>query len=167
MTSLPYSSHERPVGRIGGRVSFFRATGETARSPEPVERHVERPTFKKKDRITAKGDFDRLRRSGIRLADGTLAVVILPTLNGFSRLGISVPKRIGGAVVRNRLKRLIREVFRLHRDGLPSSADLLVIVRKMPERMTYGELSDRILSLVKRYHGPDEEEGSVRGPEAG
>jgi ribonuclease P protein component len=125
---------------------------------------VERLTFKEKDRIKSKGDFDRLRKSGIRLADGTFAVVILPTPNGFSRLGISVPKRIGGAVFRNRIKRLIREVFRLHRDGLPSSVDLLVIVKKTPERATYAELSDRILFLVKRYHGPD---GLLPRPRAG
>ena len=49
---------------------------------------------------------------------------------GFSRLGISVGKSYGTAVMRNRLKRLVREVFRQNQDNLPAGFDYLVMVSR-------------------------------------
>ncbi len=107
---------------------------------------VEKKTFTKKDRIRDKLDFDRLKKCGTKFTDGVFLAVILPNDTGFSRLGIAVPKRVGSAVARNRMKRLIREAFRLNRDSLPGSVDLLIIVRRSPDLMTLGEFSARILS---------------------
>lgn len=47
----------------------------------------------------------------------------------WSRLGISVPRKVGNAVRRNRIKRIIRETFRLHREMFPQSSDIIVTVR--------------------------------------
>ncbi len=52
---------------------------------------------------------------------------------GFTRLGLSVSKRVGGAVQRNRAKRLIREAFRLSQRELPAGLDLVVSVRTSAE----------------------------------
>ena len=46
-----------------------------------------------------------------------------------SRLGISVPRKVGNAVRRNRIKRIVRETFRLHREIFPRSSDIVVTVR--------------------------------------
>ncbi|MCI5120194.1 MAG: ribonuclease P protein component, partial [Candidatus Electrothrix sp. AUS4] len=46
-----------------------------------------------------------------------------------SRLGISVPRKVGNAVQRNRIKRIIREAFRLHRDVFPQGSDVVFAVR--------------------------------------
>jgi ribonuclease P protein component len=122
---------------------------------------VEKKTFTKRDRIRDKLDFDRLKKSGTKFTDGVFLAVILPNDTGFSRLGIAVPKRVGSAVARNRMKRLIREAFRLNRDSLPGSVDLLVIVRRPPDLMTLGEFSARILSLTGRYVPVKRAEGSA------
>jgi ribonuclease P protein component len=112
---------------------------------------VEKKTFTKRDRIRNKSDFERLRKSGAKSSDDAFLTVILENDLGYSRLGLAVPKRIGNAVARNRIKRLIREAFRLNRDSLPGSIDLLVVVKKPLDNPSLGQFSDRILSLVARY----------------
>lgn len=99
----------------------------------------------------------------MKFTDGLFLAVILPNGVGFSRLGIAVPKRTGNAVTRNRMKRLIRETFRLNRDSLPDSIDLLIVVRKPPELLTLGEFSKRILALAGRYVPAGRTEGPAPG----
>lgn len=54
---------------------------------------------------------------------------ILPSESGVLRLGLSVSSRVGNSPARNRIKRLIREVFRLNKDFFPESSDILVSVK--------------------------------------
>lgn len=56
-------------------------------------------------------------------------MIFLPNTESYNRLGISVHRKTGNAVRRNRIKRLIRESFRLNRDQLPSSCDIVFAVR--------------------------------------
>ena len=73
-------------------------------------------------------------RNGARLYGTGFTLVYLRNehpdscLSG-SRLGISVPKKVGNAVQRNRIKRIIREAFRLHRDAFPRNSDIVFAVR--------------------------------------
>lgn len=75
-------------------------------------------------------DFDRAFKGGRVSADGTL--VVHAVLNGLthSRLGISISRRVGNAVVRNLWKRRIREAFRLQQHRIPVGLDLVVRPRK-------------------------------------
>jgi ribonuclease P protein component len=81
-----------------------------------------------RDRLKRKADFDRVRRTGCRASDGRLAVWLAPNGLPHARLGIMVSRRHGSAVVRNRIKRLLREAFRLSRAELPACVDLLCTV---------------------------------------
>jgi ribonuclease P protein component len=80
-------------------------------------------------RIRRAGDFRRAYQRRCSAADER--IVVYGHVNGlpYARLGISASRRIGGAVVRNRWKRLLRETFRLTRVGLPRGIDLVVIPR--------------------------------------
>ena len=69
-----------------------------------------------------------LRRG--RRADGPLFQArVLPTQRGCQRLGLAVGRRVGGAVQRNRAKRLLRECFRLERGRLGPSVDVVLIAK--------------------------------------
>jgi ribonuclease P protein component len=56
-------------------------------------------------------------------------VIVLPKPEGSNRLGISVQKKTGKAVRRNRIKRLVRETFRINRDLFPACSDIVVTIR--------------------------------------
>ena len=63
------------------------------------------------------------------------------------RLGITVPKRLGGAVVRNRIKRRVREVFRQHRQELPGGWDVVLNPRRSAASVAFRVLERELLRL--------------------
>ncbi len=75
------------------------------------------------------GEFDQVYRRGRRLHGRGFTLVCMANDLPWNRLGISVHRKIGGAVRRNRIKRIIRETFRLHRDIFPPSSDIVCAVR--------------------------------------
>ena len=85
--------------------------------------------FLSKHHVRSSADFQRAYRRRCRASDRW--IVVFGHTNGLSypRLGISASRRLGGAVVRNRWKRLLREAFRVSRPQLPSGIDLIVIPR--------------------------------------
>ncbi len=85
-------------------------------------------SFPKGRRLLTNRGFKQVIETGVRAGDGLLVVYACPNSQGHSRIGISLGRSCGGAVVRNRLKRLIREAFRLNSDRIPSGFDYVVLV---------------------------------------
>lgn len=75
-------------------------------------------TFPRACRLTHDREFEAVYRRGLRSRSGPVQVAALPNGLGRHRLGLSIPKRVGSAPVRNRLKRLLREAFRTQRHEL-------------------------------------------------
>jgi len=100
--------------------------------------------FRAEDRIRKQADFDRVYGARLFAADEVLVVNGSPNGLARSRLGLSVSKRVGNAVVRNRWKRLIREAFRLSRAEIPAGMDLVV----RPQKGAVGELEAVRQSLI-------------------
>jgi ribonuclease P protein component len=90
----------------------------------------QRLRFNRAARIKQGRDFDRVRRGGERLVIGCMIAnwQRLPAASA-SRLGVVTSRRIGGAVVRNRARRLLRETFRLHQHDLAAPVDLVLVAR--------------------------------------
>ena len=76
------------------------------------------------------GEFTQTLRRGGCAADGTLVVFAFPREDAPTRLGVTIPKKTGNAVVRNRWKRWIRESFRTQRDQIPTGYDFVVRPKK-------------------------------------
>ncbi|MFZ4573485.1 MAG: ribonuclease P protein component [Phycisphaerales bacterium] len=90
-------------------------------------------TFPRTHRLAHNREFDAVFAAKLRRTRGPLTFHSLRNTMGHYRLGLSVGKAVGGATVRNRFKRLIREAFRLRQHELPLSAeaglDIVVSVR--------------------------------------
>ena len=86
--------------------------------------------FPKEHRIRTQADFDRVYKARIFAADDVLVANGCANGLGYSRLGLSISRQVGNAVVRGAWKRKIREAFRLNRSLLPEGIDLVVRPQK-------------------------------------
>src|SRR5437763_1892901 len=96
-------------------------------------------------------EFLALQREGRRRHSAHLVVIQRPSASVASRLGVTVSKRVGNAVVRNRVKRLVREVFRHRQAEHRPPTDLVVIAKPGANTLTYAQAAtelERILEIV-------------------
>jgi ribonuclease P protein component len=100
-------------------------------------------------RIRRGADFQRTYDRKCSASDGRLLVFGCPNGLPHSRIGLSVSRKVGGAIIRNRWKRLIREAFRLTRPKLPAGVDLVIIPRA-PEPPTLAQLAESLEKLSSR-----------------
>ena len=100
-------------------------------------------------RITRGAEFQRAYQRRLTAGDDRLLVFAYPNGLAHPRLGLSVSRKVGNAVVRNRWKRCIREAFRLSREQLPFGVDLVVIPRPdtVPET---AKLQESLVRLARR-----------------
>ena len=105
--------------------------------------------FPATSRIRQRRDFLRVERQGQRAGGAHFVVLTQTRGSGVRRLGITVSRRVGGSVLRNRVKRLVREVFRRQRSSLPQS-DTVVIARTGAGALSYAEVSDELTRLWTR-----------------
>jgi ribonuclease P protein component len=105
--------------------------------------------FSSQYRVRRGGDFRRAYQRRSSAADQRIVVYAHPNGLDCPRLGLSVSRRVGGAIVRNRWKRLLREAFRLTRRRLPEGVDFIVIPRPDAEPKL-AALLDSLPRLAER-----------------
>ena len=89
-----------------------------------------RPPAGRRGRLTRSAEFDRVYRQGRSFANRQLAVYAFPRPGEeATRLGLSVGRKVGGAVDRNRVKRLLREAFAARRDAATGAHDVVIVAR--------------------------------------
>ncbi len=102
-------------------------------------------------RLIRTRDFDRVFAARIRAAAGPLIVWAAPNDLGHCRLGLAISRRAGNAVTRNRIRRLVRESFRLLQHGLPRvphGYDVIVSVRRH-DPLSLGEYRTALRRAVE------------------
>lgn len=107
------------------------------------------------ERLHRKSDFTRAIRQGRRYSTAVLILWVSrsrETPPAPARLGLAIPKAYGNAVDRNRLKRLLREIFRLNKARLPTGVDLVFSARHKPSELRYKTLEPLVLDLWTKAH---------------
>jgi len=113
--------------------------------------------FLRVDRILCTRDFARAVKSGKRGASKNFVVVIAPRAENTvgkpyerrSRLGVTVSKRVGNSVIRNRIKRRIREWFRHAREELPNGSDIVVVARRAARGLSSSEITTTLSRMTQ------------------
>ncbi|MBO7238028.1 MAG: ribonuclease P protein component [Elusimicrobiaceae bacterium] len=103
-------------------------------------------------RLHLKNDFQHIIQGGKRIQGDSLVLWYQPAPDGKTdrRLGIVVSKKLGGAVVRNRAKRLLREAFRLNREQLKSGTDYIFSPRRSEDWTTLAQAENALRKLCGR-----------------
>ena len=95
-------------------------------------------------------EFRRLYSSGKSAATGLIAIYCRRNRQGVSQLGITVSTKVGKAVVRNRIRRRLKEIYRLHEPVLRRGFDIVVVARVKSRDATYRQLEADFLRLLDK-----------------
>jgi ribonuclease P protein component len=96
-------------------------------------------------------DFQTVYERGVSFANRNLVMYVLPNSSEENRIGISVSKKVGNSVVRHRVKRIIRESYRLNGDNVITGLDIVIIARKEAKSKSYQELEQSMLHLYRLH----------------
>lgn len=119
-------------------------------------RRLKREGLSPQERLRRKRDFDRVFRQGKRFHDAPLRYLYCGNSLGHSRLGIVVGRKVGKAVLRNRVKRLVREVFRKGKGSIPRPLDIVVLPQKACPDLSHAAVAssfERFLGALGRRRG--------------
>ena len=105
-------------------------------------------SFPKNKRVLNHKDFVNLNRLGKRRHSANFTLIIGKNRLGTTRLGIAVRKKTGNAVKRNRVKRLIREFFRLHQYNIPQGYDMVIAAKLDASGLNFWEIKEELNELV-------------------
>ena len=103
---------------------------------------VKKESFTKKERVKKEKEIINILKNGQRIKSNCYTVCFKENELSFSRLGVSVSKKVGNSVTRNYCKRVVREVFRKSKPYIKKGYDFFVIVKNVPEntKVLFNEL---------------------------
>jgi ribonuclease P protein component len=104
--------------------------------------------FRPREHIRRRKEFEQAYESGAKVNGRYMTLFVRANANGHPRLGIAATRKIGGAVIRNRAKRLARELFRLHKP--PANLDIVVIPRREFLNASFPSLELEFGTLLER-----------------
>ncbi len=124
-----------------------------------------RSGFSKKERLRKRREFLGLYERGEKIQSVYFVLYILENRRSCHRLGITVSRKIGTAVVRNRIKRSLREIFRANKQGISPYCDLVVNAKRAAARAHNQEIQEDILKAILRWERkvPPPQEGRIGG----
>jgi ribonuclease P protein component len=109
--------------------------------------------FPKQARLRKRPEFLSLSRRGKKIYGPHFLIITKPNERGEARLGVTVSSKVGNAVVRNRVKRLLRECFRRYRHQIVPNLDVLIIARKGAVNLSWYEVEREIRDILIENRG--------------
>lgn len=136
---------------------FSRGAGRkdaTGSRPDPAVRDRGTRRFPAYIRLRRTADYERVYRSTRPRSSARFTCYCLANELGYSRFGITLRASAGSAVRRNRIKRRVRELIRLHREEFPAGWDVIIHPKPEVARRDFGELTREFTSLLQRAMQP-------------
>ena len=106
--------------------------------------------MKRRFRLKSSKDIKFIRQAGKSFSNPLVVLITLPNQSSRNAIGIIASKRVGGAVQRNRCKRLMRAAVLSHIDLVELGNDILFIARKQLLHAKYGDIESAIKTLLSR-----------------
>ena len=100
-------------------------------------------------KLVRKAEFDAVYRNGKRRSSSHFTVFLKANDLPQSRFGFSIKRALGGAVARNRIRRRIREIVRLHREEIPAGWDFVIHPKATVENAAFAALENDLVRLLK------------------
>lgn len=119
-------------------------------------------TLKKADRLRKNKSFQAVYKDGKSHANRLLVLYMLPNNSPCKKIGFAAGKRLGNAVTRNRVKRMMREAFRLNQSRLPDGYDYILVGRQPAVGVKSQEVISSFLNLCGRIRVNHERQGEQR-----
>jgi ribonuclease P protein component len=113
--------------------------------------------FSRDARLRKHADFDTVYRNGRRLFSAHMTVFFLPRNAGGARVGFTIPRALGGAVVRNRIRRRMREATRLNLGTVGSGVDVVLHPKKSALMADFAVLCREITRAFEKVRSAVEE----------
>jgi len=110
--------------------------------------------FPRACRLVRRSDYDAVYRAGRRKSSREFTIFLRPNGLGVSRFGWSIKKTLGTAVRRNRIRRRLREIVRLHRQEIIPGWDIVVHPRSSAATASFSALAGELLRLIPRRGAP-------------
>ena len=105
-------------------------------------------------RVARRAEYDAVYREGRRRSSREFTIFVRPNGLELSRFGWSIKKALGSAVRRNRIRRRLREILRLHRQEISPGWDIVIHPRSSAATADFSALSRELLQLIPRAHKP-------------
>jgi ribonuclease P protein component len=105
-------------------------------------------------RVARRAEYDAVYREGRRRSSREFTIFVRPNGLERSRFGWSIKKALGSAVRRNRIRRRLREILRLHRQEISPGWDIVIHPRTSAATADFSALSRELLQLIPRAHKP-------------
>jgi ribonuclease P protein component len=107
-------------------------------------------TFPRNERLSRKDEFQHAYREGEKCVHEAFVCYVVRRAGQGRKLGCAVSRKVGGAVVRNRVKRYIREFYRAHRGRIPDDVHLVVVARAASAGLSCGECAEAMRETLRK-----------------
>jgi len=107
-------------------------------------------SFRPSERLRKRSEFVRVQSQGRKVSTPHFLLFVLAGPAEGARLGVTVSRKVGGATERNRIKRLVREVFRRNKPMFPPHRDVVLVAKRMASNLDYAGVLDELRQALRK-----------------